>query len=614
MTLARNVALISVAALLSLGAQCAGLTQLSGFVPAAGTARDVVVDAASGLAYVASDEFGVSVADVRNPQEPVVLGAPLWSFRGTRLAKSGALVVATSREDGLRVVDVSNPVLPVTVGAIQGIIAGGVAISGGFAFVRIEVPGNPPHCDLAVVDVRVPSSPTLVSQIVLPGGDEVEVVGSRAYVTTGAELQIFDVATPASPRALGKVAIPGGARDLTVSGSYAYVGNLTSLQVVDVSNPSAPLLAASLAGAAAAPEVDGTRLYLVSGDFLRVVDVTNPRAPRLLGSGASFAAWAVDVQGAYAYLASPRVDLADGLGGLYVSDVSLPASQRVVSQAIAGVGNAGVAAGNGLAVTTSRETGLHVIDVSDRALPERVGGLDVIALGVAQAGSYAYVRIEVPGSPPHMDLAVVDLRNPASPTIVSQLYLPGGDEVELAGSLVYVTTGTQLRIFDATDPRSLRSVASLSLPGGARDLALTTEYAVVGNATSVHVVDIRDPSRPALLGTLATGTTALAAWGSRFYSVYGATLRVVNISNPAAPTVIASGNSFGAANVDAANAVVLLASPTNGLAIYSVFADGALSVPALHDLPGAARSVKLVNGTYYVGDSASMVDVFAPPS
>jgi hypothetical protein len=585
--------------------------QLDGFVPAAGTARSVIVEGS--LAYVASDEFGVAVVDVSNPNDVVPIGAPTLPFEGDRLAKSGSTVVVTSREGGLHVVDVSDPARPVTRGALNGIVAEDVALRNGYAYVRVEVPGNPSHVDLAVVDLRVPSAPSIVKQIYLPGGDEVEVVGTRLYVTTGSQLRVFDIGSPANPVARGSVTISGGARDLAVSGTWAYVGNNTSLAAVDAANPSSPYVAGTLSGTSAALAVDGSRLYRISGGSLQVVSVSNPRSPQLLGSGEGYSASGVAARNGTAYLASPQVDISDGEGGLYVCDVSIPAAQQLQSQAPAGVGNADVSSDGTLALVASRETGLHVVDVTSPDLPEWIGGIDGIgAIGVAKAGDYAYVRVEVPGNPAHVDLVTVDLRNPANPTIVDQYYLPGGDEIEIMGSYLYLTTGSQLRVFSISNPTRPSSVATLSPPGGARDLAVTANYALVGNSTQVHVVDLSNPTRPTLRGALSGGTTSLAAQGSWGYASSGGTLRVVNFENPGAPTVVQTVDSLGAADLGTSGGdFVLVASPSLGLGIYRVSAtDGSLSLSAQTAVPGLARSVSAHKGTFFVGDTASSVATF----
>src|SRR5207253_730279 len=61
---------------------CALNPVLEGFVPAVGTARDVTVDPGTGLAYVASSEFGLTVVNVANAAAPAVLGAASPPFYG----------------------------------------------------------------------------------------------------------------------------------------------------------------------------------------------------------------------------------------------------------------------------------------------------------------------------------------------------------------------------------------------------------------------------------------------------------------------------------------------------------------------------------------------------
>src|SRR5205814_1690377 len=81
---------------------CALNPVLEGFVPAVGTARDVTVDPGTGLAYVASSEFGLTVVNVANAAAPAVLGAASPPFYGDHVAVSGSLAVVTGRAPGGR--------------------------------------------------------------------------------------------------------------------------------------------------------------------------------------------------------------------------------------------------------------------------------------------------------------------------------------------------------------------------------------------------------------------------------------------------------------------------------------------------------------------------------
>src|SRR5207249_4115261 len=168
----------------------------------------------------------------------------------------------------------------------------------------ISVPGNPAHTDLAVVDLRVPTAPSILGRItVLGGGLGVKVLGSLAYVSTGsAGLQIVDVSNPSVPRILATRDTPGVAWDVAVANGYAYVADDTSVQVIDVRTPSNPVIVGSLATPADVVAVAGSRLYALSyGRDFKIIDVTNPAAPSLLSTSASFGAADIAVVGSAAY-------------------------------------------------------------------------------------------------------------------------------------------------------------------------------------------------------------------------------------------------------------------------------------------------------------------------
>src|SRR5436309_578141 len=179
---------------------CALNPVLEGFVPAVGTARDVVVDAARGLAYVASSEFGLAVVSVANPSAPVVLGAANPPFYGDHVAVSGSLAIVTGNSLGLRVVDVSVPSAPRPLASLSGTMRA-AAMAGQLAYALNVVPGNPSHTDLIVIDVHVPAAAAIVGRVTLGiDGAALRVDGALAYVAAGsAGLEVVDVSNPFAP-------------------------------------------------------------------------------------------------------------------------------------------------------------------------------------------------------------------------------------------------------------------------------------------------------------------------------------------------------------------------------------------------------------------------------
>jgi hypothetical protein len=308
----------------------AALPSLTGFVPAIGSARDVVVDPSGSHVYVASGEFGLAIADVTNPSSPVTLGGANPPFYGYRLAVNGTLAAVSSSGMGLNVVDVSDPMSPQTVGFLGGVM-GAVGMGGQYAYVDNMVPGNPPHDDLIVVNLSVPSSPTIVGRLTLPAAaGTIKVVGGYAYLATGAAgLQVVDVSSPTAPRIVGVADTPGSATRVAVANGYAYVADNTAVVSINISSPTNPFVVGSLPTSATNVAVAGSRLYALDMSQFKIIDVTNPAAPTLLSASSGYGAQGLDILGNYALLATPATEHTTSNGGIYVIDVSNPAQPNL---------------------------------------------------------------------------------------------------------------------------------------------------------------------------------------------------------------------------------------------------------------------------------------------
>jgi hypothetical protein len=89
----------------------------------------------------------------------------------------------------------------------------------------------------------------------------------------------------------------------------------------------------------------------------------------------------------------------------------------------------------------------------------------------------------------------------------------------------------------------LLSVATLSLGSNVRahEVLVEGNFAYVGTGTGLRIVDISNPSAPALRGVLSTGgkVFGLALRGTTlFMANHGRDLRIVDVSDPDAPTLI----------------------------------------------------------------------------
>jgi hypothetical protein len=591
---------------------------LRGFVPAVGSAKDVV--AVGGRAYVASGQFGLSIVNVANPAAPVVLGTTNPAFYAERIAVSGTLAVLSSNSLGLKVVDVANPSVPRVVASLAGTMRG-VAMAGSYAYVIQVIAGNPARTDLVVLDLRTPATPRVAGRVTVAATTEIRVVGTTAYLPArAAGLQIVDVANPAAPRIVATLDTPSNAAGVAVANGRAWVADGNAVISVDVRTPSRPVKGASLATTATTLAVAGTRLYVLDGLRLKVIDVTNPAAPVLRSTSDAYGAQGVAVIGNTAYLASPDVNAATKRGGLYTIDVTTPTAPRMITNTVGAYDNWAVGVSGTLGAVAGNSLGLKIVNVGNPAAPRVVGSLAGTIKGVAVAGQYAYAVVVVPGNPARIELSTVDLRNPAVPAIVGRVVLPGASGVQVVGSYAYVSAvQAGLQVVDISVPTAPRIVGKLDTAGNAQAVSVSNGYAYVADETAVRVIDVRTPTKPVLRASVATPATAIVASGTRLLAVGGLQLKVMDIANPAAPVVRSTTTAYGAQAIRVVGSVAVLATPalnhfdqSGGVYLIDLTNPAAPKMVKKVVVPGTTRSLTSANGYVYAGDSASVIDVLGP--
>ncbi|HEV7401962.1 MAG TPA: IPT/TIG domain-containing protein, partial [Chthoniobacteraceae bacterium] len=139
--------------------------------------------------------------------------------------------------------------------------------------------------------------------------------------------------------------------------------------------------------------------------------------------------------------------------------------------------------------------------------------------------------------------------------------IPRGHGIELVGSIggytgavaaqgsyCYAGEGSTFLVLNIANPSAPAAVARLALPGLIQEIALFTasgkRYAAVADLDAgVQIVDITDPSAPALRGYYDTGDNALgiACYGGYVYVANsGSGLAVLSLANPLRPTLAGS--------------------------------------------------------------------------
>jgi hypothetical protein len=212
-------------------------------------------------------------------------------------------------------------------------------------------------------------------------------------------------------------------------------------------------------------------------------------------------------------------------GGLRVLDVANPMSPALRgSFTLRGANQSLMVLSPTVVLTTNYSSGLNVIDVSDPAQPSRIGSYvgDGFARGVTAAGTMAYLTDWPSG------LYVLSLVKDRDPEVVSQLRTPGEQTgIEDPRSFTPAVTltepapsapttlvsvldqGGSLHVFDVTKPAAAVETATLRISGTPRRMRTQGRLAfIAAGPAGVHVVDLSNPSKPAVVTQAATKAQA----------------------------------------------------------------------------------------------------------
>lgn len=403
--------------------------------------------------------------DLSDPLSPRLVGTTaLFSDASFLVADGHRLFVAAGGGLGLLILDVREASAPRVLRWIEGIQVLGVAASGGLVFVTdIEDRPHPadPSATIGIQTLRVLDGAAdgdfaeqgrLELDAATPPSEALAALGSRAFVCVQSQVLVVDAQDPASPSIVGRLEIP----------------------------PSANMGSASPRRDFAAPG----RIAAAFGRLFVTFNEYRPDARHGLQSGVAVfdldSATAPVESGAWAQAAPGNVNqLAVAAGVLLVGEV--PADR------------------------------VRLYDITDPVSPALLSTVetDTTVRDFAAEGGRL---VMVDGG--HM-IRVLDISDPIQPTTLASRLLWRAWAVEVRGDLVYAfVTGPgetgddvpQLAILRRTAEGTLEDVYRLEgAPANTFDLAWHGEHlAMVSQTAGLTLMDVRDPTRPKIVGDLET--------------------------------------------------------------------------------------------------------------
>ena len=371
-----------------------------------------------------------------------------------------------------------------------------------------------------------------------------------AYAAQGGEVRVYDVSTPAKVSALswsayGSRFYQGDAiRRLAIDGTYLYIDDEFHLAIADISDPLHPVILSVIPNGGS----DSSRGIAVSGNYaylsvygvgLRVVDVSSKSSPQVvktLSSGTKYP-WRSTISGNYLYVTSgnPYGGVSSRLDIFDITDPAAPVLKGTYTGGSQGF--SGVAVRGTYAYVTSYYSGASVIDVSNPASPTLVSSISGInANDIRISGSYAYVSTRYEG------FRIYDISTPTTMTLVGtgtgiSGYTEGVFPTPTYTFLAMESMG--FGIWDTTKVTSPAQKAHVLSIGGVDSLISNGQYLYLGGHNEgIWVIDLKIPSSPTEVAFVSDGgrNYDLSIQGSNLYAAADWDgLCIFDITSPAAP-------------------------------------------------------------------------------
>lgn len=237
-------------------------------------------------------------------------------------------------------------------------------------------------------------------------------------------------------------------------------------------------------------------------------------------------------------------------GKLNIVDVSSP-EQLVVIGSVDVAGGVRIDVKNNLAGVTLGENGVVFIDVTNLQSPRELSRMPLPGnnFAITIAGSRAYVSGQDTG------LHVLDLQDPAEPKWLSTATTARiAAHTSIYGNIAYVSMYQDgLNMIDVSDPRNMRSIGGwANFAGLVRSTVIQGTNMFMATDGGLQIFNLRADGKPSLVADDHKTASHVGVFGDTAY-VAGVGLRLVDVSNPAAPqtkitTELINGKVIGVAD------------------------------------------------------------------
>ncbi len=244
----------------------------------------VWADIVAQRAFVADRFKGLTLMDIGDLNSPALDTSLLGAGNAVDVWLDGRRLYIASDGFGMQVADATDPAKPTALGhadSTRSLSCYTVVARDSFAYMHFSVS----LLDLRVIDVTDPRNPVSAGGYNAPNWPEDMVLrDSLLYVAEAYHLEVVNIARPREPVLVGSCNTQDGVHfGLAVKDTLAYLIS-GSLQLINVAQPDSPTVVSTTGVFGCGVSVRDTLVYVPYGyDTLRVYSAANPRSLRLVG-------------------------------------------------------------------------------------------------------------------------------------------------------------------------------------------------------------------------------------------------------------------------------------------------------------------------------------------
>lgn len=255
-----------------------------------GCKENVALQVVGDYAYVADWGRGLCIVDLRNPNQPTVVGRfDLTTDRNavSDIAVQGSLVYMVDWSHGIYVIDVSDPTEPTQVSffATAGLPAA-IAVNGPMVYVGESINDQGFGGSVRIFDLTDLDNPVEHSQFYTSKVAQLVVVDQTLYVADNeGGLRILDVRDPDNIQMLGQYADTWFAMDVAIQNDLAFVATTAGLEIVDISDATQPTAVSRVeSGLVDGVVVADDQLYIGVDGGIQQIDIRQPSNPQIVAN------------------------------------------------------------------------------------------------------------------------------------------------------------------------------------------------------------------------------------------------------------------------------------------------------------------------------------------